>query len=108
MSDFATWVEFFKTLGIAGPLVGFLIFIYNKTDAERRETQSKFLEALQTTMLTNAQDRQANTAAMMELTATIRERGVASTQEHEKMLALMQKMADKLDQSGSRGASGER
>ena len=92
------WVEFFKTLGIAGPLVGFLIFIYNKTDSERRETQSKFLEALQTTMLTNAQDRQANTAALLELTSTIRERGVASTAEHEKMLTVLQKMTEQLDE----------
>ena len=96
-TDLGAWVEFFRTLGIAGPLVGFLVFIYQKSDTERRETQSKFLEALQTTMLTNAQDRQANTAAVMELTTTIRERGVASTAEHEKQLLLMQKMLDKLD-----------
>lgn len=97
MGEFATWVEFFKTLGIAGPLVGFLVFIYNKTDSERRDTQSKFLDALQTTMLTNAQDRQANTSSLVELTATIRERETASSQEHEKMLSIMQRIAERLE-----------
>ena len=97
MADVASWIEFFKTLGIAGPLVGFLIFIYNKTDSERRETQSKFLEALQTTMLTNAQDRMTNTTALSDLTVAIRERGMASTQEHSAQLALIQRIADKLE-----------
>lgn len=99
MADIAAWAELLKTLGIAAPLVGFLIFIYNKTDSERRETQSKFLDALQNAFIQAAADRQSNTAALMELTATIRERGTASMAEHEKMLMIMQKMADKLEKS---------
>lgn len=95
------WVEFFKTLGIAGPLVGFLVFIYNKTDSERRETQTKFLDALQTTIANTSLDRQANTTALIELTTQIRERGVASGAEHEKQLVLLQKIADRLDARGA-------
>lgn len=97
MTEIAAWMEFAKTLGVAAPLVGFLVYIYHKSDSERRETQKHFLEALQTTMVTNAQDRQANTAAMVELTATIRERETASSAEHKEMLLILQRIADKLE-----------
>ena len=97
MAEFGAWVEFFRTLGIAAPFVGFLVFIYQKTDSERRETQSKFLEALQTTMVTNAADRASNTAALIELTTSIRERGASSSQEHEKQLVILQQIADRLE-----------
>lgn len=96
-AEVGAWVEFFRTFGVAAPLVGFLVFIYNKSDTERRETQTRFLGTLETTIANGAADRQANTAATLELNATIRERGVASTAEHEKMLAIMHKMLERLE-----------
>lgn len=100
--EITAYVEFFKTLGVAAPLVGFLAFIYNKTDSERRETQSKFLDALQNTIASNATDRQANTAALVDLNSAIRELGRASTVEHDKHLTALNSIIQKLDASERR------
>ena len=97
MAELGAWIEFFRTLGIAAPFLGFVVFIYQKSDAERRETQGRFLDALQTSIQTMGADRQANTTALAELNTTIRERGVASTAEHEKMLQLIQRLIEEIE-----------
>lgn len=67
------WGELARTLGIASPLVGLLIYLLRQATEERREITDRFLVALETTVAGSSKAMQENTAATRELSVTLRD-----------------------------------
>ena len=74
-------------LGVSAPLVLILVYLLWQSNQERRETTTKFLEALQTTIKTNAESTAQHTSAMIEMKSQ-------SSVEHREMITELRHLTD--------------
>lgn len=80
------WGELMRTLGVASPLVGLLIYLLRQATEERREITNRFLGALETTVAGATRATQENTVATRELSATIEANRKSSVDEHSRIV----------------------
>ena len=84
--------ELMRTLGVASPLVGLLIYLLRQATEERREITNRFLGALETTVAGATRATQENTAATRELAAATEASRKASVDEHGRIVDAIGKL----------------
>lgn len=96
------WLEVLKPLGVAVPLVAVLFYLLRQATEERRAITGDFLRTLRETVAANADSISKVTAALAELTSATRERKEESSDEHNKMIDLLTRIATMLDRADRR------
>lgn len=95
--------ELMRTLGVASPLVGLLIWMLRQATeerqrvaaeatVERKDITNRFLTALETTVSSATRAIQENTAATKELSATIEANRKSSVDEHGRIVDAIGKL----------------
>ncbi len=83
-------------LGIGAPLVALLIWLLRAADSERREITTKFLTTLESTIKTSAESSSKLGSSLADLSKSVTERNMAATQEHQRMIDLMNNIAQEI------------
>ncbi|HET7713854.1 MAG TPA: hypothetical protein VFK94_06465 [Patescibacteria group bacterium] len=84
--------SFFKTLGVAAPLVALLWFLLKQATEERKEITDKFLTALQTTVRQSTESQTATMTQITKLNSTVEEYRRISAEEHARIVDAIGKM----------------
>ena len=97
-----SWVPFAQQLGLAAPLVALLLWLLGSNTSERRDITDKFLGAQQRQLEANTELQKIASGAQLQLAValaehsqTIREHTRVSTEEHRRMLELIQSIMNK-------------
>lgn len=109
-----SWGEIFAQLGVAVPLVAILLYLLKQTTDERRAITSDFLQTLRETVAANAAGNERVAASLNELALADRERKLAATAEHERMIRELDRIGSELarvahllsDRNGTRKRTG--
>lgn len=88
-------MEVFKTLGVALPLVAVLFYLLRQANEERQAITTNFLKTLSDTVAFNADGQARHIAAITELTATLKEGQLRTSQEHVSMIEAITKLSDR-------------
>ena len=83
-------------LGVAGPLVGFLIWSLRENTKERQEITKNFLTALQTTITTATAHQNQLSQLVTEVIASLRALERRSSEEHAQALATQELIRERL------------
>lgn len=80
------WVEIFKPLGAALPLVMLLFWLLRENISERKQMTSEFLTALRDTLKTASEATIRSSESMDVLADTVRDTTARHSSEHERIL----------------------
>lgn len=78
--------------GIAGPLVGILIYLLKSTNEERREITKDFLSTLESMVKANTEATTGTASALAMLNSSIRDTSAANSAEHQQMIGLLREL----------------
>lgn len=91
------WGELARTLGVASPLVGLLIYLLRQATEERQQITDRFLSALESTVAGASKAIQDNTSATKELSATIEANRKSNIDEHSRIVDAIGKLNRRTD-----------
>jgi hypothetical protein len=80
------WAELFKTVGVAAPLVGLLIYLLRQATEERREITNRFLAALENIGGNATRAIHENSVEMRGLAVMIEANRKSSVDEHARIV----------------------
>lgn len=86
------WGDLARTLGIASPLVGLLIYLLRQATEERQNITDRFLSALESTVAGATKAIQDNTAATRELSVSIEANRKSNIDEHTRIVDAIGKL----------------
>lgn len=82
----AQWLELFKTLGVAGPLVLLLFYLLRENIAERKAMTQEFLKTLQETVKSAGEVAVKSAESMDTVSDTLRQTTERHSREHERII----------------------
>ena len=93
-----TWSDLVAQLGVAVPLVAILMYLLKQSTDERRAISADFLKTLRETVAANASGNERVASAMNDLALADRERKMAATAEHERMIRELDRIGSEMAQ----------
>lgn len=88
--------EIFAPLGVAVPLVLVLFYLLRQATEERRSINTEYLRTMREMVSANAQGNERVAGALNELAEADRERKLAATAEHERMIRELDRIGSEM------------
>lgn len=96
------YAEIAKQLGVAAPLVLVLMYLLrfmaqllHQATEERKAITAQFVDAMKTTAATSALAQEKAAQSLQDLAASLREQGVRSTDEHNRIVDALGKFSSR-------------